>query len=408
MNPFAFAWRRPITTLILVAGLTACGVFALKKAGVDVVPALDTAKIESLFYKTAAGAEHEEGSHEEHQKIVVTSPAAKDVTISEPFVCQIHSRRHIDVRALEGGYLQEILVKEGQAVKKGDLIFKIVATLYQAKLDAELAEAQLAELELNNTRRLYEKKVVSQNEVKLLEAKMAKARAKASLAAAEKNFADVKAPFDGIVDRLNKQLGSLIDVGDVLTTLSDNQVMWVYFNVREAQYLVYKRASQGKGNENANLLKLPDSTIELVLADGSKFGYDAGDTVTVEGMFNNETGNIAFRADFPNPDGLLRHGQTGMVFIHRRLKDAIVIPQRATFDLLDKRYVYVIGEDHVAHQRLITTQHGLEDTFVIQSGLDGKDKIVLEGVREVRDGDKVEYEFHKPEEVLAKQKYHAE
>ena len=408
MNPFAFAGRRPVTTLVLLVGLTSCGVLALKKMGVDVVPALDMAKIDSLFSNSATAAEHKEQSHHELQKIVVTSPTAKDVVITEPFVCQIHSRRHIEVCALEGGYLQEILVKEGQAVKKGDLMFKIVPTLYQAKLDAELAEAQLAELELNNTRKLHEKKVVSQNEVKLLEAKLAKARAKAKLAAAELNFTDVRAPFDGIVDRLHEQLGSLIAEGDMLTTLSDNSVMWVYFNVREARYLEYKKASTGKGSENTNLLKLPDSRIELVLADGSKFEHEAGDTVTVEGKFNNETGNIAFRADFPNPDALLRHGQTGTVLVHRTLKDAVVIPQRATFELLDKRFVYVIGEDHVAHQRLITIQHELEDTFVIQSGLDVNDKIVLEGVREVRDGDKVEYELRKPEDVLANQKYHAE
>ena len=122
------------------------------------------------------------------------------------------------------------------------------------------------------------------------------------------------------------------------------------------------------------------------------------------GQFNNETGNIAFRADFPNPDRLLRHGQTGTMLIHRTLKDAIVIPQRATFEILDKRYVYVVGKDDVVHQREITIQHELEDIFVIEKGLDVNDKIVLEGIRQVHDGEKVEYEFRKPEEVMANQK----
>src|SRR3954469_18843321 len=137
-------------------------------------------------------------------------------------------------------------------------------------------------------------------------------------------------------------------------------------------------------------LKLADARIELVLANGNKFNYDAGDTVTVEGKFNNETGNIPFRADFPNPDGLLRHGQTGTVLIHRSLQHAVVIPQRATFEILDKQYVWVVGEDHVVHQRLITVEHELEDIFVIKSGLDVKDKIILEGGRQVRDGEKGE------------------
>ncbi len=129
---------------------------------------------------------------------------AKDVIITQQYVCQIHSQRHIKVRALENGYLEEIRVKEGQAVKKGDVMFKIVPILYQARLDAELAEAKLAELEFKNTERLFKDKVVSENEVALFQAKLAKAKAKANLAEAELNFAIVRAPFDGIVDRLEQ------------------------------------------------------------------------------------------------------------------------------------------------------------------------------------------------------------
>src|SRR5262249_3797093 len=114
------------------------------------------------------------------------------------------------------------------------------------------------------------------------------------------------------------------------------------------------------------------------------------------------------RADFENLNGLLRHGQTGNVLIHRTLNNAIVIPQRAVFETLDKLYVYVVDKDDVVHRRLITIEHELEDIFVIKSGLDVKDKIVLEGVRQVHDGEKVEYEFRKPEEALANQKNHAE
>ena len=217
--------------------------------------------------------------------------------------------------------------------------------------------------------------------------------------------------------------------------------MWVYFNVPEARYLEYmaeikqdSKDATSKDNrvsdvsfeadddDNADADDDDNSTaganpyvqqveesqqIELVLANGSKFPQP-GKIGAIEAKFNNETGNIPFRADFPNPDGLLRHGQTGTVLIHRTLKNAIVIPQRATFEILDKRYVYVVDEDDVVHQREIVVQHELEDIFVIKSGLDVNDKIVLEGVRQVRDGEKVEYEFRKPEEALANQKYHAE
>jgi membrane fusion protein (multidrug efflux system) len=415
MNPIAFAMRRPVTTLMLVVALVGGGAVGLNEMRADTDPSQNTLKNHiNLDYisshvkqakeyiagllESHSGTDESQSHEEEHQKIVVTSPAAKDVTITEPFVCQIHSQRHIDVRALEGGYLQEILVKEGQAVKKGDLMFKIVPTLYQAKLDAELAEAQLAQLEFNNTKALCEKRIVSLNEVALLEAKLAKAQAKAKLAGAELNFTNVTAPFDGIVDRLHEQLGSLIKEGDVLTTLSDNSVMWVYFNVPEAHYLEYM-ADRDQHKE--------DERVQLRLANGSTFPQ-IGKIGAIEAKFNNETGNIPFRADFPNPTGLLRHGQTGTVLISRELKHALVIPQRATFELLDKRYVYVVGEDHVVHQRDIEVQKELDDIFVIKKGLDVNDRIVLEGVRQVRDGAKVEYESREPEVALANQKFHAE
>ena len=147
--------------------------------------------------------------------------------------------------------------------------------------------------------------------------------------------------------------------------------------------------------------------IELELADHSKFPQ-TGKIGAIEANFNNETGNIPFRADFPNPDLLLRHGQTGTVLVNRMLKDAIVIPQRATFEIGDKRYVYVVDKDDVAHRREIVIQNETDDIFVIKTGVGVGDRIVLEGIRQVRDGEKVEYEFRPPEEVMRNLKNHAE
>ena len=417
MNPLVFAIRRPITTLLMLVALATGAVVSLAEMGVDLPPPLNTPKVRASVNFIGMRAKqmkgyivgrfesyshaHKEETHEEPRKVVATSPKAMDVTITQQYVCQIHSRRHINVCALDSGYLQEISVKEGQVVKKGDVMFKIVPVLYQAKYEAEKAEAKLAELEWKNTKTLFENKggaVVSQNEVLLYEAKMAKAQAKVKQAEAELNFADVKAPFDGIVDRLHEQLGSLIKEGDILTTLSDNSVMWVYFNVPEARYLEYM-AGLKQDQE--------DHKIELMLANHDKFPQ-TGRIGAIEAQFNNETGNIPFRADFPNPDRLLRHGQTGNILIHRTLKNALVIPQRATFEVLDKQYVYVVDKDDVVHQRAIVVQNELEDIFAIKKGLDVNDKIVLEGARQVRDGEKVEYEFRRPEEVIANQKNHAE
>ena len=166
-------------------------------------------KFKSYFLK------HEEETHNE-QEIVVTTPKVEDVVTTESFVCQIRSQRHIEVRALEGGYLNKILINEGQAVKKGDVMFEILPVLYKAKLDAANAKAELARLKYSYTEKLVEKKVVSENEALLLKAELAEAQATANLAAAELNFTDVRALFDGIVDRLLQREGSLIKRGTSL------------------------------------------------------------------------------------------------------------------------------------------------------------------------------------------------
>lgn len=347
------------------------------------------------------GEGHGAGGHHAVHKIIVTTPVKKDVISTQQYVCQIHSCQHIEVRALEGGYLEKINIKEGQHVKKGDLLFKILPTLFQARMESELAEANRVQIELDNAQSLLDKGIVSSQEIALKKAELAKAKAKVQLAQAELGFTNVKAPFDGIVDRQRNQLGSLIEEGDVLTTMSDNSLMWVYFNVPEAQYLEYKAELDKDGGKSDHL------QIELKLANGEIFPQQ-GKIGAIEADFNNMTGNIPFRADFPNPEGLLRNGQTGTILIHRTLQNILVIPQRATFEILAKRYAFVVDKDNVVHQRDIEIEGEQDDIFVLKGGLKEGEKIILEGIRQVKDGDKIKYDFRDPQEVLSNLKYHAE
>ncbi|QEH36738.1 Efflux pump periplasmic linker BepF [Aquisphaera giovannonii] len=407
--------RRPviiIVTLVIAAAVT--GVLGMSALGHDLLPAQQMRPVHEFVHLVGMKAmrlkeslvgmfgsylrKHEEEVHKEHSRIVVTSPKIQDVVLTESFVCQIRSQRHIEVRALEGGYLQKIWIREGQSVKEGDAMFKILPVLYEAKLAAEKAEADVARMKWQFADTLAQKQVISPNEVELAKAERQKAQAKADLAQRELNFTNVNAPFGGIVDRLLQREGSLIKEGDILTTLADNSVMWVYFNVPERYYLDYMATRARHEKEDR---------IELVLANGQTFPQ-AGTIGAIEADFNNENGNIKFRADFPNPDALLRHGQTGTIKVRRPMKDAVLIPQRATFDILDKQYAWVLDQDDVAHQTLITIQNVLEDVFVIKSGLTVKDRFVLEGVRQVEEGAKVEYDFMDPAEALKNQKFHAE
>lgn len=344
---------------------------------------------------TSHGAE----SHEVEHKILVTSPVVRDVVNRQEYVCQIHSCRHIEVCALESCYLEDIPIKEGQTVAEGELLFQINPALYRARRDSAAAEVDLAQIEYDNQQKLLRDKVVSDRMVALAQAKLAKAQAELKLAEAELKFTEVRAPFDGIIDRFLMQKGSLVEEGEMLTTLSDNSLMWVYFNVPEARYLEYQANQRNQQDEGLK--------VGLVLANGEVF-EQPGAIGAIEADFNNETGNIAFRADFPNPNRYLRHGQTGTIVLSRIDEDALVIPQRATFEVLAKRFVFVIDVENVVHQREIEVLRELEDIFVIDKGLSPGEKIVLEGVRQVRDGEEIEYEYSDPEKVLAHLKYEAE
>ncbi|MCW5558136.1 MAG: efflux RND transporter periplasmic adaptor subunit [Verrucomicrobiae bacterium] len=343
--------------------------------------------------ESAHNPEHEEAK----SKLIVSRPLKKDTVVARDFVCQIRSFQNIEVRALERGYLEAVKVSEGQLVKQGDPMFQILPLLYRAELKRAEAEAQGTKVEYDNTKRLADTKVVSDTELAIIQAKLEKALADVSLAQAHLGFTDIRAPFEGLVDRLHMRNGSLVAEGDLLTTLSDNREMWVYFNVPEADYLEY--ASQPQPEER--------KTVELVMANGKIFAHP-GRINAIEAEFNNETGTIPFRADFPNPEGLLRHGETGNIRMKKLVREAVLVPQKATFEVLDHHYVLVVDKDDVVTQQRIHISEEIEDFFIVSSGVTENDKIVVEGVRQAHSGEKAEYESVEPEEAFQNLKLRAE
>ena len=184
-----------------------------------------------LFFASCT-TKKEEKKEEAH--FLVTNPIKKDTAIIKDYVSQIHSIQHIELRAQERGYLQKIYIDEGQSVKKGQLLFQIMPTLYEAEMQKAQAEADFAEIEYKNTKRLADSKVVAPNELAMAKAKVDKAKAELALTKVHLQFTEIRAPFDGIIDRFHVRLGSLVDEGDLLTNLSDNSKMWVYYNVPES------------------------------------------------------------------------------------------------------------------------------------------------------------------------------
>jgi membrane fusion protein (multidrug efflux system) len=343
----------------------------------------------AVLFSTGCSS-HNEAEGEEQVNFTVTSPLKKDTTTIREYVCQIRAIQHIELRALERGYLEKIYVDEGQLVKQGQKMFQIMPLVYSAEYQKAQAEANFAEIEYKNTKSLADSNVVSPNELALAKAKMDKANAELQLAKVHLGFTDIRAPFTGIMDRFYARQGSLLDEGDLLTVIADNSKMWVYFNVPEAEYLNYKLALKGDSVMN----------VQLMMANQQLFEYP-GRVETIEADFNNETGNIAFRATFPNPKALLRHGETGNVQMVVPYKNALIIPQKATFEVLEKKYVFVVDKDNVVHQTEINIAAEMPDLYVIKNGITANDKIMLEGIRKVRDNDKIEkFTYEDPKEVL--------
>lgn len=322
----------------------------------------------------------------------VIRPLVKDTVYVREYVADIQSVQNTEIRAKADGYLEAIHADEGQVVKTGQLLFTISRQRYQqevlkaeAALASTIAEAKAAEVELRNVQALVGKNIVSQSELDLAQAKAEALRSKteearAHLSSAQTLFSytQVRAPFSGYINRIPNKVGSLIEEGELLTTLSNNDEMLVYFNVSEREYLNYMTAAQSQQPRE----------VELVLANGQRYAYP-GKVETAESEFDKGTGNIAFRARFANPAQLLKHGSTGKVRVATPLNQAVLIPQKCVVEIQDKFFVFRVNAEGLVNMHSITPGYRLPEMYVVESGLDANDQIIYEGVQRVRAGDQV-------------------
>ena len=334
---------------------------------------------------------------EENTTYAVTTAFTKDTIVTKEFVAQIQSAKNIEIRAQEKGFLEKSFVDEGQYVHAGQVLFRIMPQIYQAELLKAKAEVEQAKIELQNASTLADNQIVSKNERAMAKAKLDAANTEMKLAQIHLSFTDIRAPFSGVINRIPLKIGSLVDEGDLLTSLSDNSGVYAYFNLAEPEYLNYQMHKNEQGNDQ----------LSLILANGELLP-EKGKIQNIEGEFDNETGNIAFRAKFPNPNQLLRNGETGKVQMTLPIKNALIIPQKATYEIQDQKYVFVVDARGIVHSRNINISYELPDIYVVSNGLNPTDKFLLEGVQKVKDDDKVIVKYQKPQTVLKTLKLKAE
>lgn len=331
--------------------------------------------------------------------VLVVNSTTSDQTTSYP--ATIRGTQDIEVRPQVSGFIVKLCVDEGATVRKGQALFQIDPTQYaaavgQAKAAVEMAKANVATLTLTekNKKALFDQKIISDFEYQtavnqLMSAKASLVQAEASLVSANQNlsFCTVTSPSNGVVGTFPYRIGSLVSpsVAQPLTTVSEINDVYVYFSMTEKELLRLTRAG---GTLKEQLEKMP--AVRLQLSDGTTYQSE-GKIDAVSGVIDQSTGSVSMRAVFPNDKNILRSGGTGNIIFPYTMDGIIIIPQSATVEIQDKKFVFVLQADNSVKNTEIQISN-LDDgkNYLVTNGLKSGDKIVIEGVQNLRDGQAIE------------------
>ena len=315
-----------------------------------------------------------------------------DTVIYKEYIADIQSERNVELRSRLSGFLNKIYVDEGAHVKKGQVLFALNDEEYKAdfaKAKAALnnaqAEVKKVELEIERTKKLVDKKIVSATESELLEVQLRAAKAKVEEGQAivnqsrtKLNNTLVRAPFNGRIDRILLKEGSLLNEGALLTTISDLERVNVYFSISESEYLELA----GQENSNNNSFK---QEVKLVLANGQLYPH-SGMSELVESEFEANTGSISLRAKFDNPSGLLKHGASGRIAVPINTGELTFVHQKSVVEIQDKAYVYVVDQNNTLKMTPFKNGQRVGHYYIVENGLEPNSRVVFEGVQALRDG----------------------
>ena len=328
--------------------------------------------------------------------------AVRDVTtsvcnLSTSYPATIKGIQDIEIRPKVGGFITKVHVDEGDFVHKGQVLFSIDRVQYEAAVKSAEAAVRVAkttvstqELTVKNKKMLHSQGIISDYDMEMAENELASAQAQlasanAQLVDAKNNlsFCSVTSPSDGVVGTIPYRVGSLVSstTAEPLTTVSNISQMYVYFSMTEKQLLEYTKGTDGV---QGALAAIPPVNLRLV--DGSLYDQ-TGKVTNVSGVIDIATGSVSMRATFDNPQKILRSGGTGSIVIPIRDSSAIQVPQKATYEIQDKRFVYVVGKDNKVKNTEITVLSQNDGTnYVVTSGLKVGDRIVVEGINTLNDG----------------------
>lgn len=339
--------------------------------------------------------------------------APQSTTLSQDYPATMQGEQNIEIRPKVDGFVDKIYIDEGSVVKKGQLLFRISAPQYQqdvnnsaAAINSAEADVSAAQLAVNKAKPLVAKDIISHYELESAEytlaaRKAALAQAKATYNTAKVNlgYTTITSPVNGVVGAIPFKIGSLVSSTNTqpLTTVSNIGKVYAYFALNEKQLLNFSR--NVKGSTIAEKLANTPPVV-LILSDGSVYP-EKGHVETIAGLINTETGSASFRATFPNPVGLIRSGSSANVRIPQQVKDGILVPQRSTYELQGKHFVYVVdASDVVKSVEIEIMDLAAGQFYVVTSGLKAGDKVVYDGTSALKDAAKI-----KPEAMAADKVY---
>lgn len=313
---------------------------------------------------------------------IVTVQKQDAVTFQE-FAANLEGQQNVEIRPKVNGFIQKIYVDEGQSVRKGQLLFKLETQTLNQDASAAKSSVRAAQVEVDRLKPLVERGIISNVQLETAKARLAQAQSAYGSIAANIGYGTITSPVDGVIGSIPYKAGSLVSSASEqpLTTVSDARIVRAYFSLNEKQLLQFNKTF--KGSSIAEKLKnVPEVT--LLLPDNSEYDIK-GRLVTMNGMVNPTTGTTAFRAEFKNPEAILRSGSTGIIRLPVIRKDVILVPQNAVFEMQGKQLIYVVGAGNKVKSVVIQTGGTSGRDFIVTSGLEAGDKVVVEGASKLKD-----------------------
>ena len=338
-----------------------------------------------------------QGMPEANNEYAVITVQATDAQLETSYPATIKGLEDIEIRPKVSGFITKLCVDEGDFVRKGQPLFQLEKVQFEAAVRSAEANVNVIktniktqELNLENKRMLHSKGIISnfdlqsaENQLESLKAQLAQAQAGLTDARNNLSYCTVTSPVSGVVGSIPYRLGSLVSAStpQPLTTVSNIETMYAYFSMTEKQMLALTRE---KGGIAAAMDKMP--AVKLQLADGSEYPL-AGNVSAISGVIEAGTGSVQMRATFANPERVLRSGGAGAILVPVKSEGCILVPQKATYDIQNKKFVYVVGDDNkVTGREIEVLVQNDGQNYIVVKGLKAGERIVVEGVNQLKTG----------------------